>query len=190
VSFALLPLPARPRAARRVTAMAVGVLALTLTGCSETGFDAQTNAIYDPGAGTNESTGNVPVLGVLVVSSEDGSGSLSATISRRSTDELQLTGVTATAGDEPIDVTFGEPLDVPSNRAAAPLKLSQEADNVVVLDGDAVAAGRFVELTFEFSNGQTIDLEAPVVARDGEGGSIYDDVLDGTVVDEEKPAEG
>lgn len=170
MSLAPLPMPAR----RRTLAAAACALTLTLGGCTSTGFGAQTNASYDPGVGSNEAFGDVAVMAVLVVSEEEGEGTLSATLTRRTTDPVQLTGVTAVAtdDDEPVEVTFEEPIDIPANTAAAPLVLAGE----VSLSGPPVVAGYFVDITFEFSDGNSVTLDAPVVDPGGSG--IYDGVGD------------
>jgi hypothetical protein len=170
VSLAPLPMPAR----RRAIAAAACALALSLSGCISSGFEAQTNASYDPGVGSNEAFGDVAVLAVLVVSEEEGEGTLSATLTRRIEDPVQLTGVTAVATDdeEPVEVTFGEPIEVPPNNAADPLVLGEQGE--VRFSGPAVVAGYFVDVTFEFSDGKTVTLSAPVVDPGGSG--IYDGV--------------
>jgi hypothetical protein len=162
--------------ARRHTAAAAAcALALALSGCTQTGFSAQTNAGYDPGVGSNEAFGDVATLAVLVVSEEEGEGTLSATLTHRIDDPpepVELTAVTAvaTADDEPIEVSFGEPIEVPPNEAAAPAVLANE----VQLSGPAVRAGYFVDVTFEFSTGKTVTVSAPVVDRGDTG--MYDGV--------------
>lgn len=168
MSLVPLPMPAR----RRAVAAAACALALALGGCTQTGFGAQTNSSYDPGVGSNEAFGDVAVMGVLVVSDEEGQGTLSATLTRRIDDPVELTAVTAVAtdDDEPVEVSFGEPVEVPQNTAAAPLVLGDE----VQLSGPPVAAGYFVDVTFEFSDGKTVTLAAPVVDPGSSG--IYDGV--------------
>ena len=171
MSLAPRPMPAR----RRTVAAVACALALT-SGCTQTGFGAQTNASYDPGVGSNQAFGDVAVMAVLVVSGSEGKGTLSATLTHRIDDPeqlpVQLTAVSAVAtdDDEPVEVTFGEPIDIPANDAANPLVLANE----VQLSGPAVVAGYFVDVTFEFSSGRTVTLSAPVVDPGGSG--IYDGV--------------
>jgi len=160
--------------------LAAGACALVLTGCTQTGFEAQTNASYDPGVGTNEAFGEVAVLGVLVVDNGEESGVLSATLTRRLDTEVQLTGVTATGLEgEPIEVGFGEPIDVPANTEAAPLLLGS-IDTPITMTGPEVQAGGFVRLTFEFSSGNSVALDAPVVGRPEEGVDPYTDIPTGS----------
>lgn len=172
--------PSRPHVARRVAALLTAALALALTGCTQTGFKAQTNASYDPGVGTNEAFGEIPVLAVLVVDNGNQTGTLSATLTRRTDTEVALTDVTATTiaeegeEEEEIQVRFGGEVEIPSNTEAEPLVLTEE-DNPTLLTGEAVEAGRFLSVTFAFSNGQSVTLDAPVVHRPEEG-ELYADV--------------
>ena len=174
MSLAPQPMPAR----RHTAAAAACALALALSGCTQTGFSAQTNASYDPGVGSNEAFGDVAVMAVLVVSEQEGEGTLSATLTHRIDQPellpVELTAVSAVATDdeEPIDVTFGQPIEVPANDLAEPLVLGETGP--VQLSGPAVVAGYFVDVTFEFSDGKTVTLSAPVVDPGGSG--IYDGV--------------
>ena len=182
MQIAALSVPVRPRSLRRVATLAAAALGLVLSGCGQTGFEAQTNAQYDPGVGSNEAFGDVPVLAALVVDNGDGSGTLSATLTRRIEDPVSLDGVTAAtvpsdgSQPEPIDVNFPGPLEIPPNTDAAPLLLSA-SDDPIVLTGESVQPGRFLEVTFEFDNGQRVTLDAPVVTRPDSG--LYEDVPDG-----------
>jgi len=165
---------------RSRAALAVGACAVVLAGCTQTGFEAQTNASYDPGVGTNEAFGEVAVLNVLVVDNGDQTGVLSATLTRRFDEQVQLTGVTAMGLEgERLDVGFGEPLDVPANTQASPLLLGS-AQSPIVVSGEPVQAGRFIRMSFEFSNGNTVSLDAPVVGRSEEGGDPYTDIPTGS----------
>lgn len=184
-------MPTRSRVRRCAAALAAGALALGLGGCTQTGFEAQTNASYDPGVGSNEAFGDIAVLAALVVDNE-GSGTLSATLTRRTDEEVQLTGVTAEPTDPElegtVEVEFPEPVDIPSNRTANPLLLT-ELPEPIVLSGDPVIAGRFVDLTFEFSDGHVVELAAPVVERVEDSG-LYEDVPDPLDPASSEPATG
>jgi hypothetical protein len=193
VEIAASSVPVRPRSFRSAAALATVVLGLVLSGCTQTGFEAQTNASYDPGVGSNEAFGDVPVLAALVVDNGGGSGTLSATLTRRTEEPVSLTGVTAATvpsdgtQPEPIEVRFPGPLEIPANTEAAPLLLSKGSP--IILTGEAVQPGRFVEVTFAFDNGQAVTLDAPVVGRPDEGG-LYEDVPGGASATTEEPTDG
>lgn len=182
MQIAALSVPVRPRLLRGAAALAAAVLSLVLSGCGQTGFGAQTNASYDPGVGSNKAFGDVPVLAALVVDNGSGSGTLSATLTRRTEDPVSLTRVTAVTvpfdgtEPEPVEVAFAGPLEIPANTEASPLLLSEGTP--IILTGEGVHPGRFIGVTFEFDNGQTVSLDAPVVTRPDEGG-LYEDVPEG-----------
>ena len=67
------------RSARLLTA--TGALVLAASALTSCGFDYATDRVYTPGAGTNDRDGSVDVLGAVVVSAEDGSGTLVASFS-------------------------------------------------------------------------------------------------------------
>lgn len=181
MSIASQSMSSHPHGARRAAAL-VGSALLVLTGCGQTGFSAQTNANYDPGVGSNEALGDIPVLAALVVDNGNSSGTLSATLTRRIAEEVTLTGVTATSLEDaqtqaqPLDVSLGSELEIPSNMSAEPLVLTDEEP--IVVSGEEVEAGVFVNVTFEFSNGHSVSLDAPVVSRPAEG-DLYADVSEG-----------
>src|SRR3954454_22386096 len=101
------------RSARLLTAAGVLLLAApVLTSC---GFDYATDRPYTPGAGTNHQDSEVDILGAVVVSAEDGSGTLITSFSNNTQDEeASVTGI-AGAGDT-ADLTVGDfdPIEVPA----------------------------------------------------------------------------
>ena len=72
------------RMSARVLA-AAGALALA-TALSSCGFDYATDRVYTPGAGPNDRDGQVDVLGAVVVSGQDGSGTLVASFANNDPD--------------------------------------------------------------------------------------------------------
>src|SRR5919197_357824 len=71
----------RARTGRQPPPMApAGCAVAAISGCADTSFDAQTNAVYDAGAGSNSRGDGVDVLNALIVDNGDGPGTLSATL--------------------------------------------------------------------------------------------------------------
>ena len=66
---------------------AAGALLLAAPVLSSCGFDYATDRVYTPGAGTNDQDAEVDVLGAVVVSAEDGSGTLITSFSNNDADE-------------------------------------------------------------------------------------------------------
>lgn len=150
---------------RRKTALAslAIVLAPVLSSC---GFDYATDREYTPGVGSNDITGEVSVLSGVVVSAEEGSGVLIATLANRSTSEsITLESVTGQDGLEVADV---EPLELAKLSSA---NLALEEYPPIDVQGDFVASN-YVTVTFNFSNGEDIDLEVPVRRNCGDYAEI------------------
>lgn len=135
------------------------VAALLSAGC-HTNFGAQTEQVYDPGAGVNDRSGGVYVLNALVVANPDSSGTLSVALLDKRTAPDQLSSVdAATADAQLVDVTQNiQPLPLCPERLT---NLGPTA--AVTLKG--VTAGDVVAIGFTFSNASPVRLDVPVVSR-------------------------
>lgn len=145
---------------RRTPALLLGALlfATVLTGC---GTDA-TNRINQIQTGTNQRDSDVDVLGAVVVSAADGSGTFVATFVNNS--QLEAASVESVAGtDETDGLTFDgdTSVDIP---AAGAVNLAD--DGGFPLNGD-FGAGNFVHLTATFGDGSSVDMDVPVVTNCG-----------------------
>ncbi len=143
---------------RSITAVvAVPVLALGTASC---GFDAPTDQIYNPAVGVSDQSGEVDVLNVVIVSAEDGSGTLVASFANNDTEnDDALSGVTG----EGAEVQVEGDTEIP---AAGFLNLS---DGSLQVTGEGVTPGATVGLTFGFDRAEPITLQAPVVEQSSEG---------------------
>lgn len=159
-----VPAPPRRHLVATVTTLAAAVMSLGLAAC---GFDAQTEQVYTPGEGVNNREGTVDVLHALIVSGEDGSGTVIAGLSNN---DLQagdaLVGVQGTGEDQSVTVE-GASVDVP---AGGFVQLADEG--AVGVTGEQVRPGEFVSLAFSFQSGDNLTLDVPVVTADG----TYEDV--------------
>lgn len=140
--------------------LAAASLVLLLPGLGACGFGAQTNQVYQPAVGANERGESVDVLGAVVVSEEEGSGTFVASLVNTSLDQDdQLTGITG----EDVEVELREPVDL-------------QADDIVnladagaaLVTGERIAAGLYTRLTLEFASGQSTEINLPVVAPEEE----------------------
>lgn len=140
---------------RRLAALAMVLLVPTLGAC---GFDYQTDKIYQPAVGVNNRSGVVDVLGAVVVSGSDGSGTFIATLVNKDLENpATLTSVTGPSG---ITIQVVKPVTV------GPEGLTNMAElGAVAVSGEAVRAGGFVRLGLEFDTGQKTSLNVPVVDR-------------------------
>jgi hypothetical protein len=128
--------------------LAVGGALALATVLSSCGFDYATDRVYTPAAGANEHGQDVDVLGAVVVSGQDGSGTFIASFA--SNDEADIESETVESltgtGDTP-DLTFDEfePIEIP------PGQLVNIADEGIGVFGD-------------FGPGGYVNLDVPVVA--------------------------
>lgn len=144
---------------RSVTVAVVLALTLALTSCG-VNFNAQTDQVYNPGAGTNDRESTVDVLNALVVSGEDGSGTVVATLVNNDTAEDDtLIAVEDPSGRTKVDVTG--PTTIP---AAGLLNLADSGG--VTATGERIVPGVFVEITWTFQRGEPVTFSAPVVSAD------------------------
>ncbi len=137
------------------TAAAVIGLPLGLSGC---GFDAPTDQVYNPAVGVNNQDGQVDVLNALVVSAEDGSGTL--LVSLANNDQSEPDALAGVSGE-------GITVDVSGDTSIPAGQLLTFSDGSLAVTGEAVRAGAFVTLTFSFDGAASATVDAPVVAREG-----------------------
>ena len=144
---------------RRRLAVASLVLLVPLVGAC--GFNAQTDQVYQPAVGSNVRTGEVDILGAVVVSGSDGSGTFVASLVNKDLDkDATLTSVTAADGTQA--------------QLTAPVKVGADALvnlaplGAVRVGGDKVASGGWTRLTLGFDTGQKTEVNTPIVPRDAE----------------------
>ena len=146
-------------------AVALGV-APALAACSlgTSNFDAQTNQFYTPAEGVNERSGDVDVLNALVVSDGSGRGRfIAGLVNNSATTDDALTDVQGSGDFSDVQGTMGASIDI---RAGAFVQLADEGVEPVMLSGDSVAPGRFIELTLTFQEAGEVTVELPVVTND------------------------
>lgn len=202
--------PSGRRRARRVLRswpLAV-VTVLLATGCLSN-FDAPTQEPYQPGPGISDREGDVYVINALVVSGEDGSGTLVGSFVNQqpSTDylvemvasdssggELRTSQLPSVSSDE--GSGGGEAprtgLTLPSHRA---VQLPKDAQ--LEVSGESVVPGRLVTLEMTFRTGEPVNVEIPVFSEDNSyvGGPIgpttgqqTSDPTEETPADESEPS--
>jgi copper(I)-binding protein len=143
---------------RRLAALAVVLMVPALGAC---GFGYQTDQVYQPGVGVNDRSAAVDVLGAVVVSGTDGSGTFVASLVNNDKDKaISLTSVT---GAEGLEVQLVAPVEV---EAGALVNLAEMG--AIGVSGDSVVAGDFARITLTFDNGDEVEVNAPVVDRNGE----------------------
>jgi hypothetical protein len=151
------------RSARLLTA--AGALLLAAPVLASCGFNYATDRPYTPGAGTNDQDSRVDVLSAVVVSAEDGSGTLITTFSNNVDDESATVSTIAGAGDDtalkigdfdPIELAPGAYVNLASDD-------SPTADAPITVEGE-FTTGQFLTLEFTFGDGTSATLDVPTVA--------------------------
>jgi copper(I)-binding protein len=140
-----------------VSAATVVALAAPLSSC---GFDYATDRVYDVTSANENREGVVDVLGAVVVSAAEGSGTFVASLSNNDSTEEQT--FTAVAGqDATVTGAEFEPITIP---AGGLVNLADPPADIV-LTGN-FTAGDVVPLTVDFGNGERISIDVPVVSDD------------------------
>ncbi len=153
---------------RRSTAMLAGLLLLAVpvtASCGINGRDAATNRDYTPAAGSNARDASVDVLGAVVVSAQDGSGTFLATfVNNDAEDEAQVTGLGAAPGGAEVTVADFPAITVPARGLD---NLAADGSAGIPVSGD-FSAGDFLAMQVTLGTGETVDLKVPVVPDDEE----------------------
>ena len=138
---------------RRIAALALVLLVPTTGACTY-----QTDQVYQPGVGTNDRSETVDVLGAVVVSGTEGSGTFIASLVNKDLEEsATLTSVTA---EEGLTAQLIAPVEVKKE------SLVNMADlGAVSVSGERAAVGNFVRITLTFDTGQETSVNVPVVDR-------------------------
>lgn len=138
---------------RRIAALALVLLVPTTGACTY-----QTDQVYQPGVGVNDRSETVDVLGAVVVSGAEGSGTFIASLVNKDLEEsATLTSVTA---EEGLTAQLIAPVEVKKE------SLVNMADlGAVSVSGERAAAGNFVRITLTFDTGQETSVNVPVVDR-------------------------
>ncbi len=155
---------------RRTIALATGAIALfALTSC---GFNYATDREYTPGVGVNNHDTDVDVLGAVVVSAEDGSGTFIASFANPDPEEPATFEALESLAAGELTVTEFDPIEIPP---AGLVNLADE-DEPIEVTGD-FTAGDFLEVLVKFGDGSQAEMDIPVVTNCG----VYEG-LDGPLV--------
>jgi hypothetical protein len=155
-------------ALRRTLALATCVLAVGAPVLTSCGFDYATDRIYTPAAGVNNRDASVDVLGAVIVSAEDGSGTFIASFANNSIEEPASVETLEGVDQSQLTASDFSPIDVP---AGGLVNLADEGGLEVTGD---IAAGEFVPVALQFGSGDRVQLDVPVVTNCG-----YFEGLDG-----------
>jgi hypothetical protein len=146
------------RSARLLTA--AGALLLAAPVLSSCGFNYATDRPYTPAAGVNDQDARVDVLGAVIVSAQDGSGTLITTFSNNNPDEPATVDSIAGAGDDTgLKIGDFDPIEIPPGG----LVNLADADDPITVEGD-FTKGQFLTLEFTLGDGSSTTLDLPTMA--------------------------
>jgi hypothetical protein len=158
----------------KALAAAAALLAVPALSACGTNFDAQTDQVYTPADGENSRDGSVAVLNALIVSDSPGSGRFIAGLVNSSSSEADTLEGVEGVGDS-AEVTFsieGGDTEIPPGGS---LQLADDDSAMVAASGseEVLAPGKFVRVSVSFENGDSTELNVPVLSSENE---TYDDV--------------
>ncbi len=144
----------------RLLTSVAAVAAFGLGGCAGTGVDAQTNAQYQPAIGANVRTGAVQLFNALAVDNGNGTATFSASVLNTTTEPAKLTGATArTSTGAPVKAIIA-PAIVGAGRM-----FDTGKPGALVLSSPKLTSGDYVTVKLNFSGGNSVKVDAPVVSR-------------------------
>jgi hypothetical protein len=145
---------------RRSLALGAAGLAVmsALTAC---GFDYPTDRINNITAGVDYRNGTVDVLNAVVVAKQANTGTFVATFVNGSTS--QAVSLQSATGDN----TAISSVKAPSFTLQPGTLLNLASEKGFPVSG-TFALGQFVNISFQFDDGETANLSVPVVADDGQ----------------------
>ena len=157
----------------KALAAAAALLAVPALSACGTNFDAQTDQVYTPSDGENSYDGSVDVLNAMIISETPGSGRFIAGLVNNDSEEADTFQSVEGVGDS-AEITFavqGGETEIPPGGS---LQLADDESAMVAASGseDALQAGKFVRVSVGFANGDSAELNVPVMAP----GDTYEDV--------------
>ena len=145
---------------RRSLALGAAGLAATAT-LSACGFDYPTDRINNLTAGVQYRDGTVDILNAAVVAKQPNSGTFVATFVNNSPSKV-ISLQSASGDNTSISKVGSAPFTLQPGSM-----LNLAADKGIPVSG-TFALGQFVTITFTFDDGETANVQVPVVADDGQ----------------------
>ncbi len=157
----------------KALAAAAALLAVPALSACGTNFDAQTDQVYTPADGENSRDASVAVLNALIVSGSPGSGRFIAGLVNSNTSEADtLESVEGVGNSAEVTFSIEGDTEIP---AGGSVQLADDDSAMVTATGseDVLAPGKFVRVSVSFANGDSAELNVPVLSSENE---TYDDV--------------
>ena len=147
---------------RRNIALALTGAVLAVPALTSCGFNYATDRVYTPAAGTNNQDASVDVLGAVIVSAQDNSGTFIASFANNSSTEPATVESLEGVDQAQLRADNFSTIEVP---AGGLVNLAEEEG--IPVSGE-FSAGEFVPVTIEFGSGDPIEMDVPVVTNCGD----------------------
>lgn len=149
---------------RRRGVLPAAVLLLAAPALASCGFDYATDRVNTIAPGVNDRSGDVKVLGAVVVADQEGSGVFLATLTNSGDDAATLDNLTGeTEGEDGAEAgTLTVAGEAPDVEVPVGGRLNLIEEGGIPLSGE-FGVGDFVTVTLSFGNGESTTLETNVV---------------------------
>ena len=146
---------------RRNTALALGALVLAAPALTSCGFNYATDRDYTPATGVNNRDASVDVLGAVIVSAQDDSGTFIASLANNDASAAASFDSLAGGAGNTIQAESFSPIEIPKGGL-----VNLATDGGIPVTG-TFQAGQFLPVTVSFAGGEKVTLNIPVVLDDG-----------------------
>lgn len=150
------------RTLRRTTALSLGGLLLAAPMLTACGFNYATDRVYTPASGVNNRDADVDVLGAVIVSAQDDSGTFIATFSNNDTEKQATVESLAGASGNTIQAESFSPIEIDPGGL-----VNLATDGGIPVSG-TFTAGNFIPVTVTFGDGDRVEMDVPVVPDEGD----------------------
>lgn len=140
---------------RHLTIVIAALVAASLTACAQ----PQTIEPYQPGLGADTSAGDVSLRALIIVMTDETTGTLTGALVSRSDDTM--TSLTGTALKP--DLTAAGELTIKASTTRIPAQTLVPFEEVSV-SGQGLTPGLVAELTFVFAQGGSVTVAVPIIA--------------------------
>ena len=148
------------RTLRRSVALSLGGLVLAAPLLTACGFNYATDRVYTPASGVNNRDADVDVLGAVIVSGQDDSGTFIATFANNNTENKATVESLAGAGGNTIQADSFSPIKIDEGGL-----VNLATDGGIPVTG-TFTAGNFIPVTLTFGDGERVEMKVPVVPDD------------------------
>ncbi len=149
------------RTIRRSTALALGGLVLAAPLLTSCGFNYATDRVYTAADGVNQRDASVDVLGAVIVSKQDNSGTFIASFSNNNQEKSNTVESLQGADGNTLQAESFSPITVDKGG------LVNLANQGGIPVSGSFKAGDFVPVTVGFGSGEQVSMKVLVVTDDG-----------------------